>query len=144
VAQVALGAKDNQVVRAFLEADSYRGPSLILAYAHCIAHGYNLVDGLDHQQMAVDCGAWPLYRFDPRRTATGENPLKLDSSPPKLAFEEYAMSETRFRMLVQSNPERARRLLAGAEQSARARFRMYEHLAQLQMASTGSGSPMKT
>jgi pyruvate-ferredoxin/flavodoxin oxidoreductase len=132
VAQIAFGAKDNQTVRAFLEADSYQGPSLIIAYSPCIAHGYNLSDGLDHQKMAVDSGAWPLYRFDPRRTAMGENPLKMDSKAPKLSFSDYALKETRFRMLLKSDPERARKLLDDAQRSVRARFDIYQQLAGLQ------------
>ncbi len=122
VASVAFGAKDTQTVRAFLEAESYDGPSIIIAYSHCIAHGYNLADGLEHQKMAVDSGAWPLYRFDPRRTAMGENPLKLDSKAPKISFEEYALSETRFRMLAKTNPERSKRLLQEAQRVVQAKY----------------------
>ncbi len=138
VAQVAFGAKDAQTVRAFLEAESYPGPSLIIAYSHCIAHGYDLARGLEQQKMAVDCGVWPLYRFDPRRTAIGENPLKLDSKPPKVAFEQFALSETRFRMLMKSNPERAKKLLADAQRSIQARYDVYQQLAKMQF---GPGSP---
>jgi pyruvate-ferredoxin/flavodoxin oxidoreductase len=132
VAQVAFGAKDSQTVRAFIEAESYPGPSMIIAYSHCIAHGYDLADGLDHQKMAVDCGSWPLYRYDPRRTAAGENPLKLDSKAPKLDFEKFALTETRFRMLMKSNPERAKQLLADAQRSVTARFDIYRQLANMQ------------
>jgi len=139
VAQVAFGAKDNQTVRAFLEAESYPGPSLIIAYSTCIAHGYNLADGLDHQQMAVDTGFWPLYRFDPRRAALGENPLKLDSRAPKLSFETYALSETRFRMLMKSDPERAKKLLADAQRAVNARFDIYQQLAGLSFGSEPRG-----
>jgi pyruvate-ferredoxin/flavodoxin oxidoreductase len=131
VAQVAFGAKDNQTVRAFLEADAYPGPSLIIAYSHCIAHGFNLADGLDHQELAVDSGAWPLYRFDPRRAAVGENPLKLDSKAPSIPFADFALKETRFRMLQKSHPERAKHLLAEAEKSARARFDLYRQMAEI-------------
>ena len=84
VAQVAFGAKDTQTVKAFIEADAYPGPSLIIAYSPCIAHGYDLVHGLDQQKLAVDSGYWPLYRFDPRRAASGERPLVLDSGAPKI------------------------------------------------------------
>jgi len=140
VAQVAFGAKDTQTVRAFLEAESYPGTSIIIAYSHCIAHGYNLADGLDHQQMAVDSGAWPLYRFDPRRAAVGENPLKLDSKAPKLAFEKYALSETRFRMLMKANPERAKMLLEGAQRSVNERYDYYQQLAQLKYGAQPEGS----
>ncbi len=138
VAQVAFGAKDNQTVRAFLEADAYPGPSLIIAYSHCIAHGYDLADGLDHQQMAVDSGAWPLYRFDPRRAALGENPLKMDSKAPKISFQEFALKETRFRMLLKTNPERAKRLLADAERAVQARFDVYQQLAGLNFSNEPS------
>jgi pyruvate-ferredoxin/flavodoxin oxidoreductase len=135
VAQVAFGAKDAQTVRAFQEAESYPGPSIIIAYSHCIAHGYNLSDGIEHQQMAVDCGTWPLYRFDPRRTALGENPLKLDSKAPKISFETYALTETRFRMLLKTDPERAKMLLAAAQRSLQARYDHYQQLAGLSYAS---------
>jgi pyruvate-ferredoxin/flavodoxin oxidoreductase len=135
VAQIAVGFKDTQTVRAFLEADSYRGPSIIIAYSHCIAHGYDLADGLDHQKLAVTCGAWPVYRFDPRRTAVGENPLKLDSKAPETSFQDWALKETRFRMLLKSNPERAKELLAEAQRSVQARYDVYSQLAGLQFAS---------
>jgi pyruvate-ferredoxin/flavodoxin oxidoreductase len=135
VASVAFGAKDSQTVRAFLEAESYSGPSIIIAYSHCIAHGYNLADGLDHQKAAVESGAWPMYRFDPRRTAMGENPLKLDSRAPKISFEEYALSETRFRMLMKTNPERSKRLLEEAQRVVQAKYDMYQQLANLHYGS---------
>jgi pyruvate-ferredoxin/flavodoxin oxidoreductase len=135
VASVAFGAKDSQTVRAFLEAESYDGPSIIIAYSHCIAHGYNLSDGLDHQKAAVECGAWPMYRFDPRRTAMGENPLKLDSRAPKIAFDEWALSETRFRMLMKTNPERSKRLLEEAQRVVQAKYDMYQQLANLHYGS---------
>jgi pyruvate-ferredoxin/flavodoxin oxidoreductase len=139
VASVAFGAKDSQTVRAFLEAESYPGPSLIIAYSHCIAHGYNLADGLDHQTAAVDSGAWPLYRYDPRRTAMGENPLKLDSKAPKISFEQYALSETRFRMLTKTNPERAKRLLQDAQRAVQARYDVYQQLANLHFGAAAEG-----
>jgi len=140
VAQVAFGAKDNQTVRAFQEAESYDGPSLIIAYSHCIAHGFDLADGLEHQQMAVDTGLWPLYRFDPRRTDLGENPLKLDSKAPKGAFQEFALKETRFRMLMKSHPERAKMLLNEAQRSVEARFSVYRQLAQMQFGPANDDS----
>ncbi len=144
VAQVAFGAKDAQTVRAFLEAESYPGPSLIIAYSHCIAHGYGLAAGLDHQEMAVDCGLWPLYRFDPRRTAIGENPLKLDSKQPKTAFEQFALSETRFRMLMKSDPERSKMLLAHAQRAIQARFDVYQQLARMQVGPASAQSAAET
>jgi pyruvate-ferredoxin/flavodoxin oxidoreductase len=139
VAQVAFGAKDSQTVRAFVEAESYPGPSLIIAYSHCIAHGYNLANGLDHQTMAVDSGFWPLYRFDPRRAHAGENPLKLDSKAPKVAFDQYALSETRFRMLMKSNPERAKTLLRNAQSAANSRYDLYQQLAQIKCGADAAG-----
>ena len=135
VAQVAFGYKDSQTVRAFLEADSYPGPSIIIAYSHCIAHGFNLADGLDHQKAAVDSGFWPLFRFDPRRTAVGENPLKMDSKAPKIPFTDFALKETRFRMLQKVAPERAKELMAQAQQAAISRFDYYKQLAGLQFGS---------
>ncbi len=141
VAQVAFGAKDAQTVRAFQEAESYPGASLIIAYSHCIAHGFDLAGGLDHQQAAVDCGMWPLFRFDPRRLALGEPPLKLDSRPPKFAVEQFAMTETRFRMLMKTNPEHAQELLQKADRAARARFDVYEQLAQLRVHIDGTPEP---
>ncbi len=136
VAQVAFGAKDNQTVRAFLEAESYDGPSLIIAYSPCIAHGYNIGDHLEHQQLAVDTGFWPLYRFDPRRTAVGENPLKLDSKAPKTALSEFTNKEARFRMLAKSHPERAKFLLGEHQRSVEARFRLYQQMAEMHYGST--------
>jgi pyruvate-ferredoxin/flavodoxin oxidoreductase len=131
VAQVAMGASDRQTVQAFVEAESYDGPSLIIAYSHCIAHGYNLRDGFDQQQLAVDSGAWVLYRYDPRRADQNLNPLQLDSKAPKVPFKDYAYNETRFKMLTQSKPEHAEYLLALAQQDANKRWRMYEQLASL-------------
>jgi len=134
VAQVAMGARDAQTVKAFLEAESYDGPSLIIAYSHCIAHGFNLADGLEQQKLAVESGYWPLYRFDPRRTANGENPLQLDSKAVKTSFESYAMNETRYRMLQKIDPERAKMLMEHAQDTVTAKFRKYEQLAKLSYA----------
>jgi pyruvate-ferredoxin/flavodoxin oxidoreductase len=131
VAQVAMGASDTQTVRAFVEAESYPGPSLIIAYSHCIAHGINMRTGFDQQQAAVDSGSWVLYRYDPRRSAHDLNPLQLDSKAPKIPVKEYAYNETRFRMLTQSKPQEAERLIALAQQDVDERWRMYEQLAQL-------------
>jgi pyruvate-ferredoxin/flavodoxin oxidoreductase len=132
VAQVAMGASDIHTVRAFREAESFDGPSLIIAYSHCIAHGIDMAKGLDQQQLAVDSGYWPLYRFDPRRKAEGENPLQLDSKPPKIRFEDYAYNETRYRMLTRSDPDAAARLLKDAQKAVNERWARYQ-----QMASAG-------
>jgi pyruvate-ferredoxin/flavodoxin oxidoreductase len=115
VAQVAMGAGDQQTLRAFIEAESYDGPSLIIAYSHCIAHGIDMSKGMAQQKLAAESGHWPLYRFDPRRAAAGENPMQLDSAPPKIALKDYIYNESRYRMLVQSDPEAAARLLAAAQ-----------------------------
>jgi pyruvate-ferredoxin/flavodoxin oxidoreductase len=130
VAQIAFGAKDAQTVRAFLEAESYPGTSLIIAYSHCIAHGYDLAFGLDQQKLAVESGAWPLYRFDPRRAESGEKPLQLDSGPPRADLAEYARNEARFRMVEAKDPERFRALLARAQRDLRERRAFYELLAR--------------
>ncbi|HNQ24032.1 MAG TPA: pyruvate:ferredoxin (flavodoxin) oxidoreductase [Phycisphaerae bacterium] len=130
VAAVALGANDQQCVRAFVEAESYDGPSLLLCYAHCIAHGINMRVGMDHQKRVVQCGHWPLYRFDPRRTAEGLNPLQLDSKAPKIPFREHAEAEQRFRVLMKSDPERARTLMERAQAAVQAKFDGYTRAAQ--------------
>jgi pyruvate-ferredoxin/flavodoxin oxidoreductase len=131
VAQVAMGANDRQTVRALVEAESYDGPSLIIAYSHCIAHGITMRLGFDQQQLAVDSGAWVLYRYDPRRAEQGLNPLQLDSKAPKVPVKDYAYNETRFKMLTQSKPEEAARLLALMQQDANERWRTYEQFASL-------------
>jgi pyruvate-ferredoxin/flavodoxin oxidoreductase len=131
VAQVAMGASDSQTVKAFIEAESYNGPSLIIAYSHCINQGINMRTGFDQQQLAVDSAAWVLYRYDPRRADQGLNPLQLDSKAPKIPFVDYAYNETRFKMLTQSDPEAAARLLELAQQDVRKRWRLYEQMATL-------------
>ncbi len=128
VARVALGAKDAQTVNAFKEADSYTGTSIIIAYAHCIAHGYDLGDGIAQQERAVDSGYWPLFRYDPRRAAAGESPLKLDSPAPKAALSEFVSHETRFRQVEASNPETYKRLMEQAQREVREKYSLYEHL----------------
>jgi pyruvate-ferredoxin/flavodoxin oxidoreductase len=131
VARIAFGAKDSQTLQALLEAEAYPGPSLVIAYSHCIAHGYDMALGAEQQKLAVASGMWPLYRFDPRRTAKGEPPLLLDSPEPKIPAREYMRNETRFRMVEKQNPERFRRLLAKAEREARQRYAVYRQLAGL-------------
>jgi len=131
VAKVAMGANPNQTVKAFVEAESYPGPSLIIAYSQCIAHGINMTAGYQEQKKAVACGHWPLYRFDPRLNEQGKNPLQLDSKAPDIDFEEYAYGQNRYRMLCQSNPETAKKLLALAKDDAAQRFALMEQLAKL-------------
>ncbi len=130
VASVALGAKDDQTLKAFVEAESYPGPSLIMAYSPCIAHGIALESGLAarQQKMVVDCGQWLLYRFDPRRGDRGENPLQLDSAPPKAAVQDYLLSENRFKMLTMSKPEAARQFFAQAQADAQRRRAFYQFM----------------
>jgi len=130
VTQIALGANDNHAVKAIVEAESYNGPSLILAYSHCIAHGIDMAEGLGHQKAVVECGHYPLYRYDPRRAAKGLNPLQLDSKPPKTAFGEYAKTENRYRILMKNNPERSEMLLEMAGKMATARYEELARLAQ--------------
>ncbi len=134
VAQIALAANDKQAVRAFLEAESYDGPSLILAYSHCIAHGFDLARAQEHQTAAVNSGHWPLYRYDPRRLRRGENPLQLDSRKPSLPFVRFAETESRFQMLARTDPEHARRLRALAQQDIDARWHLLEQMAQIHFA----------
>ncbi len=131
VAKVAMGANDQQTVRAFIEAEAYDGPSLIIAYSHCIAHGINMRLGLDTQKKAVESGHFPLLRFNPELAAAGQNPLQLDSRKPVLSYEDFAYEQTRFRMLTKSRPEDARRLLQLSQQDALRRWRVYEHLLAL-------------
>ena len=131
VAKVAMGASTNQTVKAFVEAEAYPGPSLIIAYTHCIAHGINMTLGLAEQKKAVACGHWPLYRFDPRLKEQGKNPLQLDSKSPTGDFEEYAYGENRYRTLKQSKPEVAAELMKLAKNDAAQRYALMEQLANL-------------
>jgi pyruvate-ferredoxin/flavodoxin oxidoreductase len=144
VARIAFGAKDTQTVKAFQEADSYPGPSMIIAYSHCIAHGYDLAQGVEHQKAAVDCGIWPLYRFDPRRIAEGKPPLVLDSGPPKAGVADYMRSETRFRMVEKMDPERFKRLLVDAQNFAAQRVAVYQQLAGLTVPTAAVGEAAAT
>jgi pyruvate-ferredoxin/flavodoxin oxidoreductase len=131
VARVAFGANDNQTVKAFLEAEAYDGPSLILAYSHCIAHGYDLKYGLQQQQTAVQSGYWPLYRYNPDLVHQNKNPFQLDSKPPQISLEQYTAREGRYQMLRQSDPERARKLGELAQADVATRWEKYARLAAL-------------
>jgi pyruvate-ferredoxin/flavodoxin oxidoreductase len=131
VARVAFGAKDHQTLKAFVEAESYPGPSLIIAYSHCIAHGYDMAFGAEQQKLAVDSGAWPLYRFDPRRIEAGEPPLQIDSAPPKIPLKKYMQNENRFRLLEGLGPDRSRELFALAQREVDRRAVMYQQLATI-------------
>jgi pyruvate-ferredoxin/flavodoxin oxidoreductase len=129
VAKVAMGSSDMHTVKAFLEAEAYDGPSLIIAYSHCIAHGYDLSFGMEQQKVAVSSGYWPLMRYNPELTKQGKNPFQLDSRPPSTSFKDYAYKETRYTMLVKSNPEEAKKLLGLAEEDVAAHWRLYDYMA---------------
>ncbi len=135
VAQVALGAKDAQTVRALVEAETYRGPSLVIAYCPCVAHGYELVHGTEQQKLAVDSGIWPLYRFDPRRAEAGQPPLVLDSPAPRVPVEGFLRREGRFRAVGEAGPEAARRFVEATRKIVERRAAILQHLAKLSVAS---------
>jgi pyruvate-ferredoxin/flavodoxin oxidoreductase len=129
VARIAMGARMPQTVQALLEAESYPGPSLVIAYSHCIAHGYDMAHGMSQQKLAVDSGVWPLYRFDPRRLAMGEPPLHLDYGPPKARVADYMRNEARFRVVERTDPVRFKQFLKQAQEAAQKRYAVYEQLA---------------
>lgn len=131
VARIAFGAKDLQTVKAFVEAESFPGPSLLLAYSHCIAHGYDMAKGAEQQKLAVETGHWPLLRYDPRRLAEGKSALQLDSPPPKGDLGHYMRQEARYRWVENQNPDRFRVLLEEARDEARQRYALYEQLAAI-------------
>jgi pyruvate-ferredoxin/flavodoxin oxidoreductase len=131
VASVALGAKDAHTVQVFREAESYNGPSLIIAYSHCIAHGYDMQFGLDQQKRAVASGVWPLYRYDPRRERVGEAPLVVEKAGSRIPVSEYMRNEARFRMVQRINGERFKALARAAQSAAERRVATYEYLSHL-------------
>ncbi|MCE1188758.1 MAG: pyruvate:ferredoxin (flavodoxin) oxidoreductase [Ignavibacteria bacterium] len=129
VAKVAMGANDAHTVKTFLEAEAYDGPSLIIAYSHCIAHGINMETGMKNQKAAVDSGHWQLYRYNPDTAREGKNPFRLDSKGIKIPFKDYAYLETRYKMLTKSHPEMAARLIEEAQKDVTDRYKMYEQMA---------------
>ncbi|MCX6905897.1 MAG: pyruvate:ferredoxin (flavodoxin) oxidoreductase [Verrucomicrobia bacterium] len=143
VASVAMGAKDEHTLKAFIEAESYPGVSIIIAYSHCIAHGIDLDRGagVKQQRMAVDSGQWLLYRYDPRRTDKGENPLQLDSAPAKIRVLDYLLSENRFKMLTKSKPEDAKRYFDQAQGDADTRWQFYSYMAARKSPGTPAAEP---
>ncbi len=144
VASVAMGSRDVQTTRAFLEAESYRGPSIILAYSHCIAHGITMSRGLDEQKLAVDSGSWKLFRFDPRRISQNQPPLQLDSPAPKIPLSDFLTQELRFRALDQGDPERARILRQKAGEFVATKRALFESLAGFPFRSgNGNGNTEK-
>ena len=131
VARVAMGANDTHTIRAFIEAEQYDGPSLIIAYSHCIAHGINMTKGLDQQRLAVETGYWPLFRFNPALLKEGQNPFSLDSRPPKEPLQNYIYNEARYKMLTKMDPHKARELLKAAQEHVLAQYEFYQKLKDL-------------
>ena len=129
VAQVAFGAKDAQTLKAFQEAESYPGPSLIIAYSHCIAHGYDMAQSLEHQRLAAESGYWPLYRYDPRRAERNESALVLDSVAPKADVGDLMALEARFQATAQHDRERYTELVEAARARIAKRVALYQELA---------------
>ena len=129
VARVAMGSSDMHTLKAFQEAEAFEGPSLIIAYSHCIAHGYDMAFGMDQQKAAVNSGYWPLFRYNPDLVAQNKNPFQLDSRAPSIALKDYVYNETRYTMLVKSNPEHAKLLLAEAQQDVDSRWKLYDYMA---------------
>src|SRR5215211_6979426 len=130
IAQVAMGANDTHTIKAFLEAEAHPGPSLIIAYSQCIAHGIDMARGMHQQKLAVDSGHWPLYRYNPRLVEENKNPFQLDSSDPKIALQDYIYTEGRYRMLQQSEPAVAKFLLAQAQKAVSRRWQQYKNLSE--------------
>jgi len=133
-----MGANDLQTLRAINEAEAYDGPSIIIAYSHCIAHGINMAKGMDQQKLAVDSGHWPLYRFNPDNLKEGKNPLKLDSKPPKIKLEDYVYTENRYKMLTKSHPKEAESLLAFAQEEINLKWKKYQQLAAFDYSGDGA------
>jgi pyruvate-ferredoxin/flavodoxin oxidoreductase len=131
IARVAMGANDQQTLRAFLEAESYDGPSLIIAYSTCIAHGFDMAKGLEQQKLAVQSGHWPMYRYDPRLAGKGQNPLIIESKEPSIPLSQYAYNETRYKMLTQLDEERAEQLMSAAQKDAKSRWTLYQQMAAM-------------
>jgi pyruvate-ferredoxin/flavodoxin oxidoreductase len=126
-----MGFNDQHTLKAILEAESYDGPSIIIAYSHCINHGIDMEKGLEQQKLAVQCGLWPLYRYDPRLSAENKNPLSIDYKEPTIPVDQYMYNETRFRMLVQSDEARAEALLKLSKEYAKARWNFYSQMAAM-------------
>jgi pyruvate-ferredoxin/flavodoxin oxidoreductase len=142
VASVAMGAKDEHTLRALIEAETYPGPSLVIAYSHCIAHGIDLDRGVGmrHQKLAVESGQWLLYRYDPRRATAGENPFQLDCSAAKVKVQDYLLAENRFKMLTKSRPVEAKLLFEEAQQDADTRWQLYSYMAARKLEGTGGAA----
>jgi pyruvate-ferredoxin/flavodoxin oxidoreductase len=131
VAKVAMGANDQQTLKALLEAEAYDGPSLVIAYSPCIAHGYDMARSLDQTKLAVQSGHWPMFRYDPRLAIEGKNPLQIESKEPSIPFSQYAYNETRYKMLTQMNEDRAEELMKEAQHDAKSRWTLYQQMASM-------------
>ncbi len=131
VAHIAMGGSDTQTMKAFAEAEAHNGPSLIIAYSHCIAHGYDMVHGIEQQKNAVASGHWPLFRYNPGLAKEGKNPFQLDSRAPSIPLDKYIYNEARYTMLVNSNPEEAKLLLHEAQDNVNERWKLYQHMAAM-------------
>jgi pyruvate-ferredoxin/flavodoxin oxidoreductase len=129
VAQIAMGSSDAQTVKALIEAEAYDGPSIVIAYSHCIAHGINMQQGLEQQKLAVESGYWPLYRYNPNLISEGKNPFSLDSKVPKIPIRNYAYNETRYKMLTKTHPEHAKKLIELAQEDVNEKWDYYFGLA---------------
>jgi pyruvate-ferredoxin/flavodoxin oxidoreductase len=138
VARVALGASDVQTLKAFIEAERYDGPSIIIAYAHCIAHGYDLKHGLQQQKMAVDAGHWTLFRYNPDMAAEGKNPLQLDSKAPSVPMQDFMYNETRFKMVTKMDPAAAKDFLQKAQKQVSRNWKVYENMAGMDYSNNNS------
>ncbi|KAA0280641.1 MAG: pyruvate:ferredoxin (flavodoxin) oxidoreductase [Chloroflexi bacterium] len=137
VAKIAMGANDQQTLKALLEAESYDGPSLVIAYSPCIAHGFDMARSLDQAKLAVQSGHWPIFRYDPRLALEGKNPLQIESKGPSIPFSQYAYNETRYKMLTQMNEERAEELMKEAQHDAKARWALYQQMAAMHYGNGG-------
>ena len=140
VAKVAMGANDQQTLKALLEAEAYDGPSIVIAYSPCIAHGYDMARSLDQAKLAVQSGHWPIFRYDPRLAIEGKNPLQIESKEPSIPFSQYAYNETRYKMLTQMNEERAEELMKEAQHDAKSRWTLYQQMAAMHY---GNGNDKK-
>jgi len=140
VARIAMGANDQQTLRAVLEAESYDGPSIVIAYSTCIAHGFDMAKGLEQQKLAVQSGHWPMYRYDPRLVEQGQNPLIIESKEPSIPISQYAYNETRYKMLAQIDEARAEELMKEAQRDAKSRWTLYQQMAAMHY---GNGNDKK-
>jgi pyruvate-ferredoxin/flavodoxin oxidoreductase len=143
VANVAMGGGDTHTVKAFREAEAYNGPSLIIAYSHCIAHGYDMVFGMNQQKAAVLSGYWPLMRYNPALNLEGKNPFQLDSKPPSIPLKDYVYQEARYTILARTNPEAAAQLLRVAQEDVQRRWRVYENRAAMPGSEAGNGNRLE-